>query len=309
MDFITFTKLFLSSLSARACRYMYLNIPDFENQIILSNYPPDMIAEYKPQLCSIYIISPPEWYLNDLRVFLDIKNHDDVTLVFKTFFITKVLSNFDINNIKFQYNFNNGLITCTNKLNNENVIIKSTRNVEQNIAEEDDSEDEDKFTEDDKIDTNIFTLNILDRDDIAGSILNIPYVIECLSDMLSDMTSKLEMVLSDDTISNVVEHRETPEIEYVHANWYKNNIRTIPIERLNNRERFMLLIDGLDNPSIKEFIKKMFVKNNKYFKEVLFKQFTFLIDEGILQSMSFTILDDMEIITMRPYSRLILINK
>ena len=309
MDFLPLTKLLLSSLSARACRYMYLNIPNYEDCIVLSNCSQDLISEYKPEFCSIYLISIPEEYLKELKVFLSVGDKDDEILVFKSFFITNILSHYKLGEVKFVYDNKTGFIQCKNTSNDELIAVKAGKKEKEEDEDDEDKEDEDN---DSKMDTDIYKLGPLDLETVAGLIMNIPYVVECLHEMLDSIVTTIENITDDNIPSEELTYIEEPKIDYTHANWYKRFIEkgfnTQKIEEVNGKSRFMLLVDGLDNPSIKEFVRKLFGKK-PLFKNVIFKQFVYPEGDGILKSIALTEVDDIEIITSRPYSKTILINK
>lgn len=294
MEFIETCKILFSSLSARICRYLYLNVPNYEDYLILSNAPPDVIAEYEPSQCTIYIVSVHPVFLVILRSILNIVDLE-TTCVFKTSFVLSILTKNKPESFQFKYDLNTGLIKCFTYPDDEPILIKEPKEVT-------DEESDSLITDDDKINTDIFTLPILKDDSVAGTILNIPYVLLCLSDTLKSIEDKLESVLSDDVPSTEIKYVTSPDIKYLHANWYK---LPYPIKD-TNKHQAILLVDGLDSPSIKELIRKFYLKK-PLFKDTSFKQYLFYISSDVVQAISLTLMDDIEVITMRPFNKTIIL--
>lgn len=307
MEFTKLTKLIFSSISARSSRYAYFNLPEFEESIVLSNCAPDLIAEYRPEFCSIHIVSPGDEYMEKIKKMLHINDSTD-PIVVKSFFITKVVSNYSLDSVEFIYNYDNGFITCRDLKNNKLIEVKNGKKKEEEETDDEEKDDSEVEVEEDtayKMDTEIYKLRPLDIEVVAGSILNIPHVVNCLANMLDLITIKLNYVLDDQmkVHTEMLAYTEAPEIEYTHGNWYR---RFVNIGKLNGKNVFMLLVDGLDNPSIKEFVKKLYGKK-ALFSNSSFEQYVFFKDDHTLQSVALTICDKMEIISMRPYAKAIIL--
>ncbi len=80
------TKKFLSSLSARSCPFLYINLPGFEDRMILTNATPDMFVTLSslPQI-AFHVIKPTSSYLDTFKeIFLHDVYSKETVYCFKT---------------------------------------------------------------------------------------------------------------------------------------------------------------------------------------------------------------------------------
>ena len=333
-------KQILSSISGRTCRYMYVNIPGFEDYLFITNGDLHILSSYRPYILAVHLVKPNELFLEQLFKLID--NPKDDIYLYRTDFILKGLQ--EAGEFNFKYNhLSDGTMTVTNLINNELVIVKPSTEEEYESSDEsleDDitsigedifdsvKENDDKVSIDKrnaKIKSNSFVIDKLKLKEIAGSIIKHPYIKDQLLDISEQMYNDHQGIISN-TISHVsFKYDPLNKINVVHRTWYESErfkatdfTPAISDTLINiNHEQVLVLIKGLDAPSTNEYIAKMIPKPKSKSPDVedednvcsLYQHIYTRNGLNVNHISHFSMKDDIEILSSRPYSDIILYKK
>lgn len=283
-DFQKQCKLYFSSLSARGNKFIYVNLPDMPNSIVVTNGDYEMLASYCPQTFSIHLIEPKNDFYKELISYLNIDMK--YPYIFRTDVLMKAFKDIALEDTICQRDMEGNISIRAGE-----TVIVPDKQIES-IEEDDDEEDPD----DDKPDTDRpeTLLDLMGRakdDDVlkamipvtfaASEICGTPVRNEFALYLLLDEVLKLQQYSKEyfdrddrsDTEGYVVINIDPlNKLEYR----YSNKFRTVLVNfgQLRNKHGSMLfdpdaylsipllLGDGLDNPSIKEFT------NSKNYKTI-----------------------------------------
>lgn len=272
-QFETDLKRYLSSLSARGDKFLYCNIPAFPGLLVITNADFSLITKYEPVTLSMHLIYTKENatynFYNDFIEFFHIKNTTS-PYIFRSESIMRALRNNRIEETQ----------AVTDTEGNIKIMI-GDEIVSQELTEFTDEErddfleetvvdrEENPFEEDEKADEALKD-KVLFTTDIAGKIIDDNLILMKLENIVSlILDRKTIFETTENTDSKILAYKqyafnEMPEGPLV-SNWFK----TYPIKASDFvmkdgqpafKDTFIdchfLYIDGLDGPSIKEFISK-----------------------------------------------------
>lgn len=228
-------KLYLSSLSARGSKYMYFNVGEKEDTIVLSNGNYELITAYIPVSLTFHVVTFKNGFYKKLIDILNIPK--DTPYILRVDLFLKAIRSFTIEELRCEYDsFLNMRLYSGDTLLEEKIDNDSS-------SEDTSFEEKEEMDEEDKITT-------FSKEDICGMVINdLPVLIKLEEDIAyinSIDTSELDKMFF------YTKERIKDPIEYFYLNWYRPCVVQLP-----DREEFShLLIDGIDTVSIKEFIKK-----------------------------------------------------
>lgn len=323
-------KLLLSSLSARGCQFIYLNIPGYPDKMILSNANPDfLMTKSLHSLISIHAVEFKDSWLQTFRE-LFIPEYSPANIyIFRCNMILKALKNLDAE-ITARLTRNGNIIL---KAGNEVVMEKIRNDVIEDLMEEMDGtencEIDDTSTEDmpvennsenspaDKENSDKKSENIIDYtrmdNHISGRIIDFPYIGFILKQGMKIMAEfSGEQGAEYQQGHLCVSEEDILRAENIHANWYRTLKYKPEMFTTESPGTFMdisfLLMDGIDVPSIREFLKKQFSRkkntDNAYYEFHIFAS-------GIraVRTMSVYGCDSFIVRTMRPFFEEMLVEK
>lgn len=284
-DFQKQCKLYFSSLSARGNKFIYVNLPDVTNGIVVTNGDYEMLVSYCPQTFSVHLIEPKNDFYNQLITYLNIDMK--YPYIFRTDVLMKAFKDIALEDTVCQRDMEGNISIRAG----ETVIVPDKQN---EFSEDDDDNDEDPDNDKPDTDRPETLLDLMGRakdDDVlkamvpvtftASEICGTPVRNEFALYLLLDEVLKLRQYSKEyfnrddrsDTEGYVVINIDPlNKLEYR----YSNKFRTVLVNfgQLRNKHGSMLfnpdtylsipllLGDGLDNPSIKEFI------NSKNYKTI-----------------------------------------
>lgn len=285
-------KCFFSSVSARGCKYLYLNFPGYENILVLTNADPDMLTTYTlASMISIHLIIPKDDFLDTFRKLFTPGIASDQPYIIRSEMLTKAFKTYRVESV------------FTNVDQFGTLFIMGGGNlISVDIPEPDEDDLPDEFTEDDTTSSlNEFERLLIDdgwdaqvkrslftKEHIAGAPLIDPFVLfemeRIIVQVLKDLThcETVDCIQNDqNVIPPELQGEEIPTEEHQlkvvtfdqtdlvdqtrsHANWYRTTSFSgdqlgLP-KKHDYRKQRLLLIDGLDTPCVTEFLKKKIIK-------------------------------------------------
>ena len=313
-DFQKKCKLFFSSLSARGCTKLYINLPDREDELILSNADPDALTTFSLQnLIAIHRIRPGKEFMDEFkRLFL--ANCDlPCPYLIKTEFITKSFKDNRIEEAKSELR-NKGELFISSKEIKPNLVEVSEPDAESELDDNEESEGEidfreevEKLLEDDGWDTAI-KRGIFRNASIAGIPIIDPYVISKLEDCLLEMEEAINMCEKSDIKKISYTVKDLINQSKFYANWYLSPFfypyqffpELNPDECL---EQNVLMTDGLNCPCLSEFFKKQKLVDD----EEHFHLYIYPYMENAVKTIAHFNKDGVDILTARPFFYTVLI--
>lgn len=254
-------KLLFSSLSARRCTYIYLNIPGYTDSIILSNADSADLSNYRPYTCAIHRIVPKDSFLEELRAFLKIDT--ETPYIFRSEFLLRSFTTTIFENITFLHK--DGLVSIFDSSTNAVLIVKPRGKSDDDAEEPEEGLDDVETDDGAVVDTEIFSIQSLSCPEVCGAIFNVPYATDCLLDIL-DTSAKIFQEIREGTQEAISkQYTAFPERDFIHSIWFKS-------DPLPDTEQTLLFMDGYDNPSMVEFFPKVCSKkkglDGTYFRYV-----------------------------------------
>lgn len=269
-DFQKQCRSYFSSLSARGCKYVYLNIPGHENELVVTNADPDLFITYTSlAMISIHCIQPHDDFLVMFRDLFNLNQISNHSYIIKTEFITKAFKDFRIESVLAQID------PITKNL----YILGGGKQLTISIERDDDDDDYssepsqstmtidelDKVMQDDGWDCEI-KRSLFTATNIAGTLLKDPFVINELAVVLDQMAIDYKNCteMPEGHYAQKFDQTLLTKQEKFHSNWYRSQEFSgdqfgLPEERKYQNQK-LLLVDGLDLPSVREFIQKKYVK-------------------------------------------------
>ena len=264
-QFYKFVKLLFSSVSCRLNRYVFFNLPQMKNTIMLSNADYALVTIYAPVTLSMHLITfKDENQYNELVNYLKVPH--DVPYVVRSNILTKAMSSNPIEDIQ----------VVEDKDHNTRIIISGTNEVVVNdiVDEKDDVVDEKKpsgsSVDDDDIDENDdrrvkedTVQEMFSSNDLLGTRIENMFAWNILMD---------EALVLNQYSSEYFKSRGTPYLALEHdpekfSLYYSSRYRTVNIphelcykysktHKLAERA-CLVCIDGQDCASVKEFLKRV----------------------------------------------------
>lgn len=243
---------YLSSLSARQCRYLYVNVPGLEDKLILSNASPDTLMTYSAlPMVSVHCLSFKDDFLVNFKSLFNLTDVSECYLI-RTEYITKAFKDHPLESALIQIESGGDLhiLAGGKKIN---IVFHD----EEDMEEEDETQDDKSLNElerllvDDGWDTEVKRA-VFSSGEIAGVPLRDPHVLNELYTLVMQMESDLS-----DIQSGSIQYKEYglelfSGLDKYHSNWYVTD--RIPVkEDITQR---LVLKDGIDVPSVKEYLTK-----------------------------------------------------
>ena len=228
-------KLYLSSLSARGSKYMYFNVGEPDNTIVLSNGNYDLLVAYVPVTLTFHLVTfKNDFYTRLLNV---LRIPEKVPYILRVDLFLKAIRQFTIEELHCEYDsLMNMRLYSGDTLLEEKITEETSDGTSSDEDEEDDFEEEKLIT--------------FDKADICGMVINdLPVLVKLQEDIayINSLDIKELMNMSFYTKEIIKD-----PIEYFYSNWYRPCIIQLP----DTEEFCHLLIDGIDTVSLKEFIRK-----------------------------------------------------
>lgn len=262
-EFVKQMKLYFSSLSARGAKYLFLNIPGFENKFILSNGDYEMITAYAPVILSFHIITFKD--ASFYTQFLQFMNFTlDCPYVIRISQILKALKDNKFEELDVVYDDHSKMkIILIDK------VIESDENSEDESESGESEESEEgspasSETEDEDLpfkDTSKYVVVTFASADVCGQPIDNLYAMSIMEDCLREIYQVPESVKS----ASVPHYFYDLDIEipYFHGNYFRFKLNLPELFKSLTKEDLdfpanvhMVIIDGMDVPSVKEFVKK-----------------------------------------------------
>lgn len=280
-DFQKQCKLYFSSLSARGNKFIYVNLPDIKNSIVVTNGDYEMLASYCPTTFSIHLIEPKNDFYEQLLSYLNIDRK--YPYIFRTDTLMKAFKDVSLEDTVCQRDMEGNISIRSG----ESIVVPDKA---EEISEDDGIEDEDNPEEvkpdKDSPDT---LINLMgdSKEDIKNDALlktMIPVTFKTSEICGTPVNNDFSLYLLLDEVVKLKrysreyfdrENRGDKEgyvvlnldplnkLEYRYSNKYSTAL--INFGQLRNKHGEilfatdsylsipLLLGDGLDNPSVKEF--------------------------------------------------------
>ena len=311
-DFQKKCRLFFSSLSARGCTFLYVNLPGRKSEFILSNANPDtlMTMSMSPMV-AVHHICPSEEFLTDFRnYFLD--GVEEPYLI-RTEFITKSFKDFRVETVRSNIDEVTGELRIVG--GGRLTVLENGGGEEMDEPDDEPEADWDfkdeleKLLDDDGHDTEVKRA-VFSGKAVAGVRLTDPFVIDTLEAIIIDLVGDYKECMAKESTGGVIVFDQDSLIGQVktHANWYRSLVFTgkdldvdHDAEYANQR---MLLIDGLDIPCLTEFLKKMYQKGNFVGN---FKMYIYAFSGNNARQISSYEAEGISILSTRPYMSTLLV--
>ena len=161
-------KLYLSSLSARGSKYMYFNVGEKENTIVLSNGNYDLLVAYVPVTLTFHLVTFKNDFYTRLLNILNIPK--DTPYIVRVDLLLKAIRQSTIEEIHCEYDsYSNmrvysGTILLEEKIENESFNDNSNEDSEESIEED--------------------TITTFDKADICGMVIHdLPVLVKLQEDI------------------------------------------------------------------------------------------------------------------------------
>ena len=295
-EFLKELKTYFSSLSARGAKYLFLNIGTIPKSFVITNGDYEILTGYVPIMLSIHLVEfkDSEFYTIFLEFFNFVSNKPYILR------ISQVMK-------AFKENGAHELNVVYDQMGNMKIIVDSRILIDDTPSE---NEDEDEEVEQEIVDlednpfqdnTKFETITFKSID-ICGQIVDNYHALAVLEDVVIDMYRKKEYLIQDK-----IPHYELSiptDITTFHSNYYRMKLDHTAFKDENGncvlidkyRDTYTIIMDGLDVPSIKEFIKK---RDNKELNLLLWCN-----EGGSIQHMAIYNDTTISVKTARPFSEI-----
>ena len=259
-------------MSARGNKFVYCNIPAFPGLLVITNADFSLITKYEPVTLSMHLIHTKEDasydFYNDFVEFFHIKNTSS-PYIFRSESIMRALRNNRIEETRAITDTEGNIkIMIGDEIINQELTEFTDEDKDDFPEETIIDKEENPFDEDEKSDEALKD-KIIFTTDIAGKIIDDNLILMKLENIVSLTLDRKNIFEDIDIYSKILAYKqysfnEMPEGPLI-SNWFK----TYPIKADDFitkdgqpafKEKFIdchfLYIDGLDGPSIKEFINK-----------------------------------------------------
>lgn len=261
-------KSYFSSISARGCKYLYLNFPGYENYLILSNADPDLLTTYTlASMISVHVIEPKDDFLETFRNLITPNIKENVPYLIRVELITKAFKDFRIETVFTNINPEGILFVMGG---GQFIQVDANDEEVDDYSEEDENspilDELDRLMIDDGWDAEV-KRSLFTKKHIAGTPLTDPFVIMEMEKIIQQIFHDYHQCTDNVETSKIVKFDQIHLVDQVrtHANWYRTISFTgdqlgLPV-KFDYRPQKILLIDGLDLPCVAEFLKKKIIKD------------------------------------------------
>ena len=313
-DFQKQCKLFFSSLSARGCTKLYVNLPGREDELILTNADPDALTTFSLQnLIAVHRIRPQKEFMDEFkRLFL--ANCDlPCPYLIKTEFITKSFKDNRVEEAKSYFNKKGELFISAKEIQADLIEVtepdaESDFDDDEEVETEPDFREEvEKLLDDDGWDT-VIRRGTFRNAHVSGIPIIDPYVISRLEDCLFEMEDAIKLCEAGDINKITYTVKDLIDQKKFYANWYLSPLfspKTLLPDLVSGEylEQNVLMTDGLNCPSLSEFFKKQkLVDDEEHFHLYIYPYL-----ENSVKTIAHYCKDGVDILTARPFSYTVLI--
>lgn len=256
LGFLKTLKLYFSSLTARGAKYLFLNVGNLENSIVITNGDYEMLTAYVPVSLTVHVVTfkDPEFY-EELMKFLRFETKKPFVIRMNLFL--KALKDADIDNMTVIYDDDGHMkITAADQLISDDDILDDDSDMDD---EEDDEYDPE---ENPFVDTSKWVTTTFDSLDICGQPVENFHALSVLESTIVNMLGyEVSVPKADRPYTEITIPRD---FSYFNSNYFRIYIPLTEF-RMPDGEPFysedmwdfhIILIDGFDVPSMREFVKK-----------------------------------------------------
>lgn len=247
-DFVKELRVYFSSLSARGAKYLFLNVGNIPNSFVITNGDYEMLTGYVPVMTSIHLVTflDPTFY-NQFLEFLNLKI--DKPYIIRISQLLKAFKDNGAHELDVVYDqFNNMKVVVNSRvLTGDEHEVPNTESDESEEVEE--SIEDNPFKDNSKFETITFK-----SADICGQVVDNFHALHVLEDVVLDMNQKKTFLIQENT-----PHKEidlSPDLAVVHSNYYRIRLDIDDLINKETHEVYSILMDGLDIPSLREFVGK-----------------------------------------------------
>lgn len=305
---------YFSSVSARACKYLYLNLPGYEDCLVISNADPDMLMTYTSlPMVSIHCIKPKDDFLKTFKELFSLEAIQDQCYLIRTEFITKAFKDSRIETV----------LTQIDPLTKNLYILGGGQEITIQFNNEDDDDDEPGEDDTGKSLSELETLMVDDGWDseikramftasnIAGLPFKDPFIINELCSALEDLLDDIKKVESQSLKTISFDQIFLLENEKYYSNWYLSpmfngiDLKT-DVSKAEYKPQRLLLVDGLDMPCAREFLKKQVLKDEFI---GTFRFYIYNATGDTVKCLACYDAPDVTIFSTRPYLETVMVSK
>lgn len=299
-EFVDTLKSYFSSLSARGAKYLFLNVANLKNTFVISNGDYEMLTAYIPVMLSFHVIQFKD--TNFFTKFLEFLNlRTDKPYVIRMSQILKAIKHNKFDDLTVIYDdYNKMRLALTDSVI---VVDENTAYTDEDLDDEiggDDEDEDNPFVDNSKYETITFQ-----SVDVCGQPIDNLYALTILEDTVLEMVKKEEQIHEQ-----ALHHSYIPvsvEVNYFHGNCFRLKVELQQLLFPNDTPEhvrvldnlYAVLFDGLDVPSIKEFIKKR--------KTTTDLQLLLWCNNGkTIQHMAMYDDENISILSMRPFHQVVI---
>lgn len=311
-------RAYFSSLSARGCKYLYLNLPNYEDCLILSNADPDMLITYTSlPMVSVHIIRPKDGFLTTFKQLFSLDQIESQCYIIRTEFITQVFKDNRIESVFAQIDpmtknlfVLSGGKEITIQFNDEDLVGADEEDFTVEESTNSTLSELEAILVDDGWDSGLIKRSMLSLSNVAGAPLSDPFIIDELCTIISGMITENSKLEKQELKSLISQQDFFKDKNKYSSNWYLsevfNGAHFKPDNQVVYRQQRLLLVDGLDMPSIKEFLCKQVVKNQFV---GMFNLYIYNATGDTVRCLACYDAPDVAIISTRPYMETVLVQE
>jgi hypothetical protein len=296
-DFVKTLKVYFSSLTARGAQYLYLNVAEDPNTMVISNGDYELLTSYVPVTLSIHAVrfKDSEFYQKFLD-FLGLSTSDPYVIRMPQFL--KALRENDFTDLKVSYDTSRKM----------RLVLKDTIVLADKESDDDDDDEEEEevvdLEENPFADTSKIEVITFDSLDVCGQPMNDHHALVILENTV-DRIVKLGENFGDTEIPHVTKILERDEVNYFTSNYFRVHINLTEFkDGVGNpyyseeiaKDLYVVLVDGMDVPSMKEFAKR---RSGQICLHLWVK------DGGTIQHMASYHDEELSIFSMRPFTEVL----
>lgn len=302
-------KLYFSSVSARNNKFAYFNLKNVPNTIVLTNGSYEILSSYIPVTLSIHLLIFKNDFYKQIIEYFQIP--ENMPFVLRTELVMKALNNHTSEELNRVYDENtnlrltyNNIAEILDKDDNSDGIYDGLEDDEENDDNTDTNQKHKTFDEDNmfNIGESNFIIETFESADICGQQVTNRYALKLLEEEALKIYERNDTYLTENNIPYL-----TTQITK-DVNWFNSNLfrpMQIPLEDFKQHNTsvfsqemlpcFLLIIDGMDLVSAKEYLKKQD-------KECVIYVW---LDHKTIKSMAVYEDDEVIIKSMRPFQEII----
>lgn len=296
-QFLKTLKLYFSSLTARGAKYLFLNVAGLKNSFVITNGDYELLTSYVPVTLSIHIIEFKNslFYEQFLR-FLNLETTQPYVIRMNMFL--KVINKGNIEDMSTIYDEKHYLKITTN-----DSVIEDDDDPDSEDYYTDDIDDDDTTEDCPWVDTSKWVTVTFDSAAICGQPVENVHALTVLENTIDKILTYPNIKKTEERPYAVIE--VTAPVEYHTANYFRQKVSLQEFKTKEGLEYYpekmhdlyVLLMDGFDVPSMKEFLKKT--------KKQVIELLLWANVGGTIQHMALYEDDEISIKSMRPFSEIL----